>query len=126
MNPLTDEMGVNDADIALMKKQRSREKIARFFRKWWIPVASAVGGFSAGTIVMMAHNKYNSYPYAAAIAMGAASSRVRTRSVGRLLLVSVPLMLVCFLLGLEAGDVILPGRHLPAGTFYGVTHEEAQ
>jgi len=119
-------MGVNNADVALMKKQRSREKIARFFRAWWIPVVSAVGGFSVGTIAMMAHNKYNSYPYAVAIAMGAASSRGRTRSVGRLLLVSAPLMLVCFILGLEAGDVLLPGKHLPAGTFYGVTHEGAQ
>ena len=126
MNPLADEMGVNDADVALMKKQRSREKIARFFRAWWIPVASAVGGFSAGTVVMMVHNKLNSYPYAVAIAaMAAVPSSVGARSGRRLLLVSVPLILVCFVLGVGAGDIILPEKHLAAGAAYGVIHGEA-
>jgi len=121
------DLEISKSDLASVKRLRGRENIARFFRAWWIPIASAVGGFSAGTVAMIVHNRLNSYPYAAAIAATAmVPSSVGARSGRRLLLVSVPLILVSFVLGLKAGDIILPEKHLAVVADYGVTHEEAQ
>ncbi len=124
LNSLAEEMGVRDTDMAHMKKQRSREGLVRLFRAWWLPVAYAVGAFSVGTIAMMAYNKVNSYPFAVVGVAAVTSASGRPRSASRVLLVFVPLVLFCFVLGLKTGDVILPEKHLAAGAEYGVVHQE--
>ena len=124
MGSVARQMGIAESDLSEMKKQRTRERFVHIFRAWWIPIASSLGAFSVGAIAMMAYNKANSYPFA--VAAMAAAGRVDggLRSTSRVLLVYVPLVIFSFVLGLKAGDVILPEKHLAAGAEYGVVHEE--
>lgn len=123
MDP-TVEMGVDEADLAQLRVQTRRERMAQFFRTHWIPVVLAFAGFSAGTTAMMVYNRMNSYPYATAVVAAVASSGPRDSKIRRLLLLSIPLATVGFILGLKTGDIILPQNRLPAGAMYGVAHTE--
>ena len=124
MGSASEDLEVQRADIAHMKKQRFRDTLVRAFRSVWVPVAISLGALSAGTISMIVYNRANSYPFAVIGLAAVAPRRAGTRDLSRLLLVYVPLAVFSFVIGLKAGDVISPEKHLAAGADYGVIHQD--
>ena len=124
MDAAAAEMGIDEADMAQLRAQTRRVRVARFFRTHWVPVVLAFAGFSSGTVAMMVHNRMSSYPYAAAVVAAVASSEPGGNTTRRVLRVSIPLAAMSFVLGLKVGDIILPENRLPAGALYGVIHSE--
>ncbi len=114
-------MGIDEADIARLRAQTRRERAALLLRRYWIPITFAFSGFAAGTVTMIAYNRMTSYPYATVVAATVAA-QTNSKEIRRLMLISIPLTVVCILLGLKTGDVLVPQNRLPANAAYGVSH----
>lgn len=124
MNSAAEELGVERADIAHMKKQRLRNTLARLFRAVWVPAVTLLCALSAGAAATIIYNRADSYPFAAIGLAAVAPATIESRPVSRILLVYLPLALFGFVVGLKAGEIISPQRHLAVVAEYGVVHKD--
>ena len=119
----TEGLGITAKDISAIRAVRSREKLVRFLRSWWIPIASSVAGLVAGLAPMLALEEEQiaaTYPYAAAMVSAAMATPTSRKPAGFWLMLSVPVFLIAFMAGLGIGDVLSGDSQFGTVTKYGV------